>query len=80
MLMTTISISIDDDLLAWLDQLVTNGVVKNRSEAVRGGIHAYVKDRLGITTRDELRRFLKDRQKRPFQDGVDVIRNIRSEE
>ncbi|MHA1354523.1 MAG: ribbon-helix-helix domain-containing protein [Candidatus Heimdallarchaeota archaeon] len=36
--MTTISVSLDEELLEWLDQLIERGVIKSRSEAVRGGI------------------------------------------
>ncbi|MBD3192562.1 MAG: ribbon-helix-helix protein, CopG family [Candidatus Heimdallarchaeota archaeon] len=35
--MPNISVSLDDELLEWLDQLVERGVIKSRSEAVRGG-------------------------------------------
>ena len=37
--MTTISVSLDEELVEWLDYLVAKGVIKNRSEAVKGGIY-----------------------------------------
>lgn len=78
--MTTISISIDDDLLEWLDQLLADGTIKNRSEAVRGGIFTYIKEQIGIPTREKLREFLDERKSKPFQDGVVAIRHVRDEE
>ncbi|MHA1169033.1 MAG: ribbon-helix-helix domain-containing protein [Candidatus Hodarchaeales archaeon] len=78
--MTSISVSIDKELLDWIDQLIEDGVIKSRSEAVRGGIYAYIKEKLGFKTRKELIKHLKERQKEPFQDGVEVIRSVRGEE
>ncbi|MFQ6125260.1 MAG: ribbon-helix-helix domain-containing protein [Candidatus Heimdallarchaeota archaeon] len=78
--MVNISVSLDEELLAWLDQLIQEGVIKSRSEAVRGGIYAFIREKLGIKTREALKNFLRARQKRPFQPGVDVIRAIREEE
>ncbi len=78
--MTSISISLDEELLEWLDQLIKNGVIKNRSEAVRGGIFSYIREKLGIHSREELWDFLEQRQKRPLQDGVEAIRAVRDEE
>jgi Arc/MetJ-type ribon-helix-helix transcriptional regulator len=78
--MTSISISIDEELLEWIDQLIKDGVINSRSEAVRGGIYAYIKDKLGIKNRKELKLYLQSQQKGPFQDGVEVIRSVRGEE
>ncbi len=78
--MTTISISLDEELVEWLDQLIKNGVIKNRSEAVRGGIFAYVREKLSIHSREELREYLKKRQKKELQTGVEAIRAVREEE
>lgn len=78
--MTTISISLDEELIEWLDQLIENGTIKSRSEAVRGGIFAYVREKLGINSREELWDYLKKKQKRPLQNGVDAIRSVREEE
>ncbi len=78
--MTTISISIDEDLVEWLDQLVARGLIKSRSEAVRGGISAYIRDKLQIHSRKELREFLRKKQKKPFQSGEKAIRGVREEE
>jgi Arc/MetJ-type ribon-helix-helix transcriptional regulator len=78
--MTIISLSLEDDLLVWIDQLVDRGVIKNRSEAVRGGIYQYIRDQLGIQTASDLRAYLKKKQKSPFQTGVEVIRSVREEE
>ncbi len=78
--MTTISISIDEELVEWLDQLVKSGVIKNRSEAIRGGIYSYVREKLGVHSRKELWEFLKQRQKKPLQNGVEAIRGVREEE
>ncbi|TFG04599.1 MAG: ribbon-helix-helix protein, CopG family [Promethearchaeota archaeon] len=78
--MTTISVSLDEELIEWLDQLVKSGVIKNRSEAVRGGIFSYIRERLGIRSREELWEYLKQKQKRPLQNGVEAIRTVREEE
>ncbi len=79
-IMTTISVSIDEELLEWLDQLIERGVINSRSEAVRGGIFSYVREKLGISTRADLRAYLKTQQKKPFQSGVEAIRSVRQEE
>ena len=78
--MTSISISLDEKLVEWLDQLIKNGTIKNRSEAVRGGIFSYIREKLGIHSRKELWEFLKQKQKKPLQNGVDAIRAVREEE
>ena len=78
--MTNISISLDEELVEWLDQLVKNGIIKNRSEAVRGGLFSYIREKLGIHSREELWEFLKKNQKNPLQSGVEAIRAVREEE
>ena len=78
--MTSISVSIDEELVEWIDQLIKNGVINSRSEAIRGGIYVYIKEKLGIKTRKELKKYLQNQQKEPFQDGVEVIRSVRGEE
>jgi len=78
--MTTISVSLDEELVEWLDQLVKNGVIKNRSEAIKGGIFSYIREKLGIRSREELWEFLKQKQKKSLQSGVEAIRNVREEE
>ncbi|HDZ17853.1 hypothetical protein LCGC14_1238240 [marine sediment metagenome] len=78
--MTTISISLDEELIEWLDQLIQNGTIKNRSEAVRGGIFSYIREKIGIQSREELWEFLKNKQKEPLQNGVEAIRAVRDEE
>ncbi|TFF99315.1 MAG: ribbon-helix-helix protein, CopG family [Promethearchaeota archaeon] len=78
--MTTISVSLDEELIEWLDQLIKSGVIKNRSEAVRGGIFSYIRERLGIRSREELWEYLKQKQKKPLQNGVEAIRTVREEE
>jgi len=78
--MTTISISLEDELIEWLDQLIKSGVVKNRSEAIRGGIFSYIREKLGIHSREELWEYLKKKQKAPLQNGVEAIRSVREEE
>ena len=78
--MTTISISLDEELVEWLDQLVKNGVIKNRSEAIRGGIFSYIREKLGIHSREELWEYIKKKQKKPLQSGVEAIRAVREEE
>jgi Arc/MetJ-type ribon-helix-helix transcriptional regulator len=78
--MVIVTVSIDEDVLDWLDQLVENGVIKDRSEAVKGGIYSFVKEQLGMTSRQKLREFLKKKQIKPFQDGVEAINDVRSEE
>lgn len=78
--MTSISISIDEELLEWIDQLIKDGIINSRSEAVRGGIYAYIKNKLGIKNRKELIKYLQSKQKEQFQNGVEVIRSVRGEE
>jgi metal-responsive CopG/Arc/MetJ family transcriptional regulator len=78
--MTSISISLDEELVEWLDQLIKSGVIKNRSEAVRGGIFAYIREKLGIRSREELWEYLKKKQKEPLQSGIEAIRAVREEE
>jgi len=78
--MTTISVSLDEELVEWLDQLVKNGIIKNRSEAIRGGIFSYVREKLGIHSREELWEYIKKRQIKPLQNGVEAIRSVREEE
>ena len=78
--MTSISISIDEELLEWIDQLIKEGIINSRSEAVRGGIYVYIKDKLGIKNRKELIKYLRLQQKGSFQDGVEAIRSVRGEE
>jgi Arc/MetJ-type ribon-helix-helix transcriptional regulator len=78
--MTTISVSIDEELVEWIDQLIKNGIISSRSEAVRGGIYSYIKEKLGFKTRDELTQYLKKRQKAQFQNGTEAIRAVRKEE
>ena len=78
--MTSISVSIDSELLEWIDQLIKDGVINSRSEAVRGGIYTYIKEKIGIKTRKDLIVYLRERQKGEFQEGVEVIRSVRGEE
>ena len=78
--MTSISVSVDNELLEWIDQLIKDGVINSRSEAVRGGIYTYIKEKIGIKTRKDLIKYLKERQKGTFQEGVEVIRSVRGEE
>jgi Arc/MetJ-type ribon-helix-helix transcriptional regulator len=78
--MTTISISLDEELVEWLDQLVKRGIIKNRSEAVRGGIFSYIREKLGIRSREELWEYIKSKQKKPLQSGLEAIRSVREEE
>jgi metal-responsive CopG/Arc/MetJ family transcriptional regulator len=78
--MTTISVSLDEELIDWLDHLIEKGVIKNRSEAVKGGIYTYIQDKLGIHSAKELREYLKSKQKKPFQSGTQVFRSVREEE
>ena len=78
--MATISVSIDEELVEWLDQLIKEGIIASRGEAVSGGIYSYIKEKLGIKTREELIEYLKKRQKAPFQPGTEAIRSVREEE
>lgn len=78
--LTNISVSIDEDLVDWLDQLIKEGIISSRSEAVRGGIYTYIREKLGLETREDLRNYLKKRQKNPLQSGTEAIRSVRTEE
>ena len=77
--MTNISISLEDDLVAWLDELVENGIINSRNEAIRNAIHVYIREKLRIETREELRTYLKNKQKKPFESPVTTIQSIREE-
>lgn len=79
-IMANISISLDAEIIEWLDQLINDGVINSRSEAVRGGIYSYIQEKLGIKSREELREYLRKKQKKPLENGVDVIRKMRAEE
>ncbi|MHA1719413.1 MAG: ribbon-helix-helix domain-containing protein [Promethearchaeota archaeon] len=78
--MTNISVSVDDEMVEWLDQLIKNGLIKNRSEAIRGGIYSFILDKLGFKSKADLRNYLKKHQKKDFQTGTQAIRAIREEE
>ncbi|MBN2156226.1 MAG: hypothetical protein JW776_09295 [Candidatus Lokiarchaeota archaeon] len=77
--MPNISVIVDDEILVWLDQLIQQGVIKNRSEAIRGGLYTFVQDKLGIKDAKQLRARLDKKKKKSFQNGVEVIREIREE-
>ena len=77
--MKNISVAVDEEILVWLDQLVQQGIIKNRSEAIRGGLYTFVQNKLGISSAKDLRTQLDKRKKKPFQDGVQVVREIREE-
>ena len=76
----SISISIDEELVEWLDQLIERGIIRSRSEAIRNSLTKYIKEQLNLSSREELREFLKKKQSKNFQSGTEVIRSIRSEE
>ena len=78
--MANISISLDAEIIEWLDQLIEDGVINSRSEAVRGGIYSYIQEKLGFKTREELRKYLRKKQKNSLQTGVDALRQVRMEE
>lgn len=78
--MTTISVSLEKELIEWIDQLIKEGVLSSRSEAIRGGLYTFIREKLGLETRDELRQYLEKQKKGNFQKGVEAIRSVRSEE
>lgn len=78
--MANISISLDEDLILWIDELIERGVVNSRSEAVRGGLYEFIKKSLNIKSRKELRSILRKKQKKEFQNGSKAIRAVRKEE
>ncbi len=75
-----ISITIDEATLALIDDLIARGVLRSRSEAVRGGIGVYVREKMGIHTRAELRSKTKGSLKGTLTSPEDAIRTIREEE
>ena len=77
--MKNISVAVDEEILTWLDQLIQQGVIKNRSEAIRGGLYTFVQNKLGIKNAKELRARLDKTKMKSFQDGVQVVREIREE-
>lgn len=78
--MANISISLEEDLILLIDELIERGIVKSRSEAVRGGLNEFIRNTLKLNSRQELRDFLRKRQKKSFQEGSQVIRAVREEE
>jgi metal-responsive CopG/Arc/MetJ family transcriptional regulator len=78
--MTIISISLDDEILKWLDQLVQRKIIKNRSEAIKGGIFSFIKEHLPFESREELRTYIKKKQLAPLQSGTEAIHSLREEE
>ena len=82
--MTSISISLDQDLVEWLDLLIKQGIIKNRSEAVRGGVYAYIREQLPIQNKADLRDYLKKKQQKikraKLPSGTEVIKDVREEE
>jgi len=78
--MTVISVSLDDELIKWLDQLINRGIIKNRSEAIKGGLFTFIKERLPFESRKELREYIKKQQLAPLQSGAEAIRSVREEE
>ena len=78
--MANISVSIDDDTIVWLDYLIEKGIIQSRSEAVKGGINQYIKEKIGITSRKELRSIMKKKLKHPMTDGKILLKELREEE
>ncbi len=64
--MANISLSLDEDLILWIDELIERGVVNSRSEAVRGGLYEFIKKSINIKSRKELRSILGHKQKKEF--------------
>jgi len=56
------------------------GIVKSRSEAVRGGLNEFIQKSMNIKSRHELHLILKKKQKKEFQEGSEAIRAVRKEE
>lgn len=77
---TTISVSLDEEIVEWLDELIKRGVITSRSEAVRAGLYLYIKEKLGISSRKELREYLLKKIKKPLPEGSKVINEVRREE
>ena len=78
--MTNMSISIDEDTITWLDYLIEKGIIQSRSEAVKGGIYQFIREKLSISSRKELRSIMKKRLKQPMTSGSKIIKQIREEE
>ncbi|MFQ5981228.1 MAG: ribbon-helix-helix domain-containing protein [Candidatus Heimdallarchaeota archaeon] len=76
----SISITVDEATLAIIDDFIARGVLKSRSEAVRGGIGAFVREKMGITTRAELRAKTKTSLKADLLSPEEAIRSVREEE
>ena len=75
-----ISVSLDEQIVKWLDQLVERGIIKNRSEAIKGGIFTFIKEKLPFESRKDLRDYLQKHLLSPMQSGTEAIRSIREEE
>ena len=78
--MVNISISLDEELVEWLDQLIVDGIISSRSEAVRCSLFAYIKLQLAITDREQLRTFIKSKLLDNIKSGSQIIQEIRGEE
>ncbi|MFW9917751.1 MAG: ribbon-helix-helix domain-containing protein [Candidatus Thorarchaeota archaeon] len=59
----TVSLSLEKEDVEWLDRLVAAGLIRNRSEAVRKALSAYLKVLLQHESRKELRQYLSDQTK-----------------
>ncbi len=59
----TVSLSLEKEDVEWLDRLVAAGLIRNRSEAVRKALSAYLKVILQHKSRVELRQHLSNQTK-----------------
>lgn len=59
----TVSFSLEKEDVEWLDRLVAAGIIRNRSEAVRKALSAYLKVILQHKSRAELRQHLSSQIK-----------------
>lgn len=78
--MANISVSIDEDTITWLDYLVEKGIIQSRSEAVKGGIYQFIREKLSISSRKELRSIIEKKLKKPMISGSTIINQLREEE
>lgn len=78
--MVNISISLDEDLVQWLDRLIAQGIINSRSEAVRNSLFAYIKQQLQLRDRKALREFIRSQTQSRFPSGAQIVKEIRGEE
>ncbi len=75
----SISVTVDEATLALIDSMIKNGIVSSRSEAVRTGLGAFMRDSTGVKSRKELREQIRKRLRGKLKSAGEAIRAVREE-